>query len=70
MAVKYEFQESSYYYFYYYIITTQSLFDFSVSLVPPLLDLCCENIKKHVAKQTDVELLPIPVQLKKYIATF
>ena len=47
-----------------------SIFDFSVSLVPSLLDLCCENVKKRVAKQTDVELLPIPIQLKKYIATF
>lgn len=38
--------------------------------VPSLLDLCCENIKKLVAKQTDMELLPITMQLKKYIAAF
>lgn len=47
-----------------------SIFDFSVSLVPSLLDLCCENIRKLVAKQNDVERLPITGQLKKYIATF
>lgn len=38
--------------------------------VHSLLDLCCQNIRKCVAKNNDLELLPITEQLKKYIATF
>lgn len=38
--------------------------------VPPLLDLCCDNIKKCVTKGEDLESLPITASLKKYNATF